>query len=121
MKLVVRRNFKHTIAGRLIFFVGYFAPLISMLWRECWRHDEYVTTCEVGKTVDQKCLKVKKHQNYFRLNSDIKLLRHVIGSEAHIGPIRAPFHFGIYLLAFIPNVEIFTSTPINFLYRNQIA
>lgn len=83
----MRCDNKPTVAGRLIFFVIYFAPLISRLWRECWRHDEYLTTrVEFGELLDQRCLKIKKHQNYFRLNSALKFMCTVIGS----GHLSAP-------------------------------
>lgn len=91
----MRCNLKPTVAGRLIPFIIDFPPFISGLWRECWRHDEYLTTrVEFGELLDQRCLKVKKHQNYFRLNSAIKFMCTVIGPE-HLSapPLRTHMYF----------------------------
>lgn len=108
MKLLMRRNIQPTVAGRLILFVVYFPPFISMLWRECWRHAEYFKTrVEFGTLINERCLEIEKHQNYFGLNSAIKLLCNMIGSEAHISSAldtpHVPSLFRIYFLAFIPS------------------
>jgi hypothetical protein len=103
MKLLMRRNIQPTVAGRLILFVVYFPPFISMLWREFWRHAEYFKTrVEFGMLINERCLEIEEHQNYFGLNSAIKLLCNMIGSEAPINSaLDAPHVFSLFRIYFL--------------------
>lgn len=123
MELLVRCNFKRTIARRLVFFVVYFPPLISRFWREWWRHDECLTTrVDVGKLKDRRCQRSRRIKIILGLNplSNFGVLwlaqkhYHLRLYDPHVLSL-----FGTYILAFIPPDFLNKLTTVGWSYKVQ--